>query len=68
MRVQVYRIGDPAEADRCLAAMEQASGLRGEPNSEGRVYLLEAQDIFSAHNKIIDHLPKGWGDHVSFEL
>jgi hypothetical protein len=34
-RVQLTPIGDPAEADRCLDAMEQATGLRGEPNEQG---------------------------------
>jgi hypothetical protein len=68
VQVQVNRIGDPAEADRCLDAMEQASGLRGEPNAEGRLYAVEAKDVFAAHNQIIDHLPKGWQDHLRFEL
>jgi hypothetical protein len=49
VRVQVNRIGDLAEAERYLDAMEQGSGLRGEPNSRGRLYVVEAVDIFAAH-------------------
>jgi hypothetical protein len=68
VRVQVNRIGDAVEADRCLDALEQASGLRGEPNSRGRLYVLEAGHVFAAHHRIIDHLPKGWQDHLTFDL
>lgn len=68
VRVQLYRVGDRAAADRCLDAMERASGLRGEPNSDGRVYVIEARDIFAAHDLVIDYLPSGWQDHISFGL
>jgi hypothetical protein len=68
VQVQVNRIGDPGEADRCLDTMERASGLRGEPNPEGRRYAIEAKDVFAAHNQIIDQLPTGWQARLVFEL
>ena len=37
VRVQLARVGDPAEANLYLDAMEQRSGLRGEPNATGRL-------------------------------
>jgi hypothetical protein len=66
--VQLTRIGDHAEADRCLDAMERAAGLRGEPNARGRLYMFEGDDLDAATNKIVDHLPKGWQDHLVFEV
>jgi hypothetical protein len=67
-RVQLNQIGDPAESGRCLDAMEQSSGLRGEPNSQGRLYIFESANLDAATNQILDHLPEGWQDHLVFEV
>jgi hypothetical protein len=60
--------GDAAEADRCLDAMERATGLHGEPNAEGRLYVVEGEDVGQVADRIAAHLPKGWQDHLIFEL
>lgn len=66
--MQLSRIGDPTEAERCLDVMEQATGLSGEPNSDGRLYKVEAENLSRAADRIAAHLPKGWQDQLVFEL
>jgi hypothetical protein len=68
VRVRVIRIGESAEADRYLDEMERASGLRGEPHSDGRLYVFEGEDLDAATHRIVDHLPQGWQDHLVFRL
>lgn len=68
VRVQLNRIGDPAEADRRLDAMEKATGLRGEPNPEGRLYVVEGEEVGQVADRIAAHLPEGWQAHLLFEL
>lgn len=66
--VQLTRIGDPAEADRCLDAMEDATGLRGDANEQGRLYVIEGEELGAETDRIAAHLPKGWQDSLIFEL
>jgi hypothetical protein len=68
VHAQWNRIGDPAEADRCLDAMEQATGLKGERNENGRLYLAEGEDPGELTGRIAAHLPKGWQDYLEFEV
>jgi hypothetical protein len=48
--------------------MEQATGLRGEPNEQGRLYLVECEDVGRAADRIAAHLPKGWQGYLGFGL
>ena len=66
MRVQLTTIGDPAEA--VFDEMEQATGLRGEDNEQGRLYAVEGQDVGQAADRIAAHLPEGWQGRLVFEL
>ena len=66
--MQLNLIGDPVEADRCLDAMERATGLRGERNEQGRLYTVEGENLGEAADRVAAHLPKGWQDHLVFEL
>ncbi len=61
-------IGDPAEADRCLDAMERATGRRGEHNGQGRLYVVEGENLGEAADRIAAHLPKGRQNCLVFEL
>jgi hypothetical protein len=68
VHVQMNLIGDTAEADRCLDTMERATGLRGEHNQHGRLYVVEGGNLGKAADLIAAHLPDGWQDHLVFEL
>jgi hypothetical protein len=68
VHVQMNLIGDLAEANRCLDAMERITGLLGEHNQQGRLYVVEGESLGTVADRIAAHLPKGWQDHLVFEL
>jgi hypothetical protein len=68
VHVHVIRIGsDSVKADRYLDAMEQATGLQGEPTPQGRLYVIDAS-VADGADRIAANLPTGWQDHLVFEL
>jgi hypothetical protein len=67
VRIQLNTIGDPARAERCLDQMEQATGVRGERNPMGRLYVVEGEEVGEAADRIVRNLPAGWQDHFMFK-
>lgn len=65
--VQVNRIGDPAEGDRLLDAMEQETGVRGERDGDGRRYVFDdLADVGEATDWLAARLGPGWQNHLEF--
>jgi hypothetical protein len=48
--------------------MERATGLRGEQNEQGRLYVVEGENLGEAADRIAANLPKGGQDHLVIEL
>jgi hypothetical protein len=57
-----------AEADCLLDSMEHATGLRPEPDGDGRRYEMEGTDPGVLTGRIMDALPPGWQGVLSFVL
>jgi hypothetical protein len=67
VRVQVNRIGDLAEADRYLDAMEQGSASEESRTRADGCTWSRPWTSSPRINQIIDHLPQGWQDHLVFQ-
>ena len=60
VQVQLNRIGDPVEADRCRDAMERATGLQGEHNEQGRLYVVDTRTWERRPTGSLRISQKGW--------
>jgi hypothetical protein len=70
--VQLVKIGDDAEAERALDALESAIGLVGQRNQSGRRYAFAGEESVSeAADQLaaaLGRVAPGWQQHLSFDL
>lgn len=68
VRVVPLATADAEQASRLLDEMERTTGLRGEPDGAGCLYVIEGNDPELLMRRIAGGLPSGWQDVLAFEV